>query len=339
MHMSRVQFCVCIVTVAALVAGALFVSASAQELSRDLHARARAFPEVGPGLVAVKRDAAGRYFILAAPAKSIAFYSAEGKLAGQIPGANSGSAPIVFAEDFDIDSSGRVLVADRGANAVKIFAADGMLAATVTVPAPTSIEALSGGEFAVTTLRSARLIDIYGARGNFLRSIGERPNPKQLAEANRSANLTRLSGDPSGYIYLALAPAADMVIRKYDRFGYAAAEISVPASDTAQETQTPRKDGVTFERRGEAPPPKPAIRALGIDPATQEIWAAIGNRLLHFDKDGVSGTVYRTFTPEGARLEPNTILVEPDRLLIGADPLGVFEFARPDKLAPAASTR
>jgi hypothetical protein len=232
-----------------------------------------------------------------------------------------------------------VLVADRGANAVKIFAADGSLAATVAVPAPTSVEALSGGEFAVTTLRSARLIDIYNARGNLLRSFGERPSPGHSTDANRSANLTRLSGDPAGYIYFALTPAADMLIRKYDRFGYAVAEISVPANDSAPETQTPRKDGVTFERRGEAPPPKPVIRALGIDPATQEIWAAIGNRLLHFDKDGVRSTVYRTFTPDGARLEPNTILVEPDRLLLGADPLGVFEFARPDRIPPAAPAR
>lgn len=335
----RIHSCVWVALFAVVTGLAALPRAPGQELSRDLNARARVFPGIGPGLVAVKRDAAGRYFILAVPAKSIAIYSAEGKPAGQIPGANAGSAAIIFAEDFDIDTSGRVLVADRGANAVKIFAADGTLAATVTVPAPTSVEALSGGEFAVTTLRSVHLIDIYSARGNFLRSFGGQPNPGRSAQPNRSANLTRLSGDPAGYIYLALAPAADMLIRKYDRFGYAAAEISVRANDAATETQAPRKDGVTFERRGEPPPPKPAIRALGIDPATQDIWAAIGNRLLHFDKDGVRSTVYRTFTPDGARLEPNTILVEPDRLLLGSDPLGVFEFARPDKLAPAPSTR
>ena len=287
----------------------------------------------------VKHDAAGRYYILAAPAKFVAIYSADGKPAGQIPNANSGTAAIIFAEDFDVDAGGRVLVADRGANAVKIFAADGSLAATVAVPAPTSVEALSGGEFAVTTLRSTRLIDIYGARGNSLRSFGERPKPAQSADAIRAGNLTRLAGDPAGYIYFALNFDSELAIRKYDRFGYAAAGISVPAKENAPESESPRRDGVTFERRGEAPPTKPVIRALGVDPATQEIWAAIGNRLLHFDKDGVRSTAYRTFTPDGARLEPSTILVEPDRLLLGADPLGVFEFARPDKLTPAASAR
>jgi hypothetical protein len=37
------------------------------------------------------------------------------------------------------------------------------------------------------------------------------------------------------------------------------------------------------------------------------------------------------YTKEGARLEANTILVEQDRLIIGSDPLGIFEFERPDK--------
>jgi hypothetical protein len=35
----------------------------------------------------------------------------------------------------------------------------------------------------------------------------------------------------------------------------------------------------------------------------------------------------------------NSILVEPERLVISADPLGIYEFPRPDKLIPAfAST-
>ena len=32
-----------------------------------------------------------------------------------------------------------------------------------------------------------------------------------------------------------------------------------------------------------------------------------------------------------ARLEANTILIEKDRLIIGSDPLGIYEFERPDK--------
>jgi hypothetical protein len=55
------------------------------------------------------------------------------------------------------------------------------------------------------------------------------------------------------------------------------------------------------------------------------------NTLLHFDKEGIRRSAYQIYTPDGTRLEGTVILVEEDRLLIGADPVGVFEFRRPDR--------
>jgi hypothetical protein len=70
---------------------------------------------------------------------------------------------------------------------------------------------------------------------------------------------------------------------------------------------------------------------MGIDRVTGEVWLSFGSLLMHFDKDGNRLESYRTYTPDGARLEATTILVEPNRLLLGQDPLGVYEFDRPDK--------
>ena len=53
---------------------------------------------------------------------------------------------------------------------------------------------------------------------------------------------------------------------------------------------------------------------------------------MHFDKDGQRLASFRTYLPHGARMEPATILVEPDRLLIGADPQGIYEFPKPESL-------
>jgi len=61
------------------------------------------------------------------------------------------------------------------------------------------------------------------------------------------------------------------------------------------------------------------------------VWIALHNTLLHFDKDGNRRASYQLYTAEGARLDASTILVEKDRLLIGSDPLGIYEFERPDK--------
>jgi hypothetical protein len=84
------------------------------------------FAEIASGVVAMKRDSAGRYYILATPPNVISIFSADGKRIGQVP-AGSETAKIQYAVDFDLDPNGRVLVADRAANAVEIFSPEGSL--------------------------------------------------------------------------------------------------------------------------------------------------------------------------------------------------------------------
>ena len=74
------------------------------------------------------------------------------------------------------------------------------------------------------------------------------------------------------------------------------------------------------------------ISAIGVDPQTQEVWLAIGTLLMRFDKDGQRLASFRTYLPSGARMEAAQILVEPDRLLIGADPQGIYVFPKPESL-------
>jgi len=301
-----------------------------QEGAVEIHALARVFPEIGPGVEAVKRDAEGKYYVVAAPARSVAIFDTDGKRLGQVPNEASGGATIVFAEDIDIDAGGRLLVADRGANAVKIFGSDGALYGTVPVASPTFVVSLLEGEFAVSSLGSTPAINIYNAGGKRLQSFGTLPASPRQFSLDRYESLGLMCGDLAGHIYFAYALLPDPVIRKYDRNGYALYEISLVAEEFAGGVPGKRPSALSLERRPAAAE-KPEVNAIGVDPATQELWAAVGNALLHFAKDGARRTVYRTFTPEGARLEPRTILVEPDRILLGADPLGIYEFARPDK--------
>src|SRR5271167_3078907 len=71
--------------------------------AQEILARARLFPEVGPGIVALKRDSSGRYYILTAPANTVGVYSSGGNRIGQIPHVNSAGPKIVYAEDMDLD--------------------------------------------------------------------------------------------------------------------------------------------------------------------------------------------------------------------------------------------
>ncbi|MGB6823687.1 MAG: hypothetical protein WBE21_16540, partial [Candidatus Acidiferrales bacterium] len=78
------------------------------------------------------------------------------------------------------------------------------------------------------------------------------------------------------------------------------------------------------------------INAIGVDPTTEEVWVALGDDLMKFDKDGNRTEKYRTLTTSGEDLTPTSILIEPRRLLLADDPHGVFEFARTDQPAVPA---
>jgi hypothetical protein len=568
----------------ALLFGCVDGPAQAQGVQTVLHARGRVFPDVGRGAEAIERDPAGHYYVLAAPASVIWIYSAEGKRIGQIPGVQAvGEATIKYAVDFDRDAtSGRIFVADRGANAVKIFTAEGALEASVPVNAPMSVVALANSEFAVVTLRSDHLVRVMNEHGKLLRSFGNISdavsNPSQLTAPALSASEDSAAGYAAGYstsappsyamdigklysgapgdIYFAFTLLKDPKFRKYDRFGYAEYEADVSAnalipdishdnsqvqlgmrvsgmagpgemfsfgtmyslgsgapgfavngghgeggrrgggsaapggtggaapgstagsggsansgggdndattgdasdfsgslsansgniaSHNSYSTNTPDFNallgiggpgggfgapgifgpgafpgfGGGFEHHmigadaagragaegavdaaghgatggaagagaaggalgvhatggpaagGGANTPgaghgeygerfgrgyrqeslnsfagvvkiterepntsvTPVIRALGVDRASQQVWAAIGDMLLRFDRDGNLLDTYRVATTQGAALQPVGILVEPDRILLVSDPAGIYEFARPDKVA------
>jgi len=75
---------------------------------------------------------------------------------------------------------------------------------------------------------------------------------------------------------------------------------------------------------------KPIITAVAVDPATQEVWAGVGDTLVHFNKSGEPMEMLSLTLKGGGHLHPTAILIEPNRFLIAADPWGVYEFAPPD---------
>jgi hypothetical protein len=215
-----------------VAAGLLFAGGAlptaGQGLRTVIESRGKAFPGVGAGVTAMKRDSAGRYFILAKPETVISVYDRDGNPIGQIPNAKSNGATIRYAADIDLNPDGQLVVADRGANAILVFAADGSLISRTPVNAPTSVVALSGGQFAVASLTSQRLVQVLDQRGKVVRSFGDSTEVDEQAEKEALKNLGRISGDATGGIYYAFTSLPDPTVRKYDRFGYVAYETSVP---------------------------------------------------------------------------------------------------------------
>lgn len=301
------------------------------QMEREITARARLFPEVGPGVKALKRDSAGRYYVLTAPSPVVQVFAPDGKSLARIPRDATGRAAIVYGEDMDVDAQGRVYVADRGANAIKIYDSSGALKLSIPVAAPTSVIALPAGEIAVASLKSSELVTIYDLSGKDLREFGSFSDLAEHADLNRFLNIGRLANDHSGHVYYAFTYLPEPTVRKYDRFGYSSSEISLTTLDVYPAAQALRRNISRLDLQDAPPDFQKVINAVGVDPATEEVWVALGDDLMKFDKVGNRVGRYRTLLPSGEDLTPSAILVESNRLLLADDPHGIFEFARPDE--------
>lgn len=308
----------------------------------ELLASRRLLPDVGPGLRGVCRGPGGTYYVLTAPGPAVLIYDASGKRVGQVPARAEGAAAIVYGESLGVDAAGHVAVADRGAGGVKIYAPGGTLSVFIRAPSPESIAFVQGGdgsELAVASLSARHLVSIYDLSGKLLREFGD---PSDVAEPSEQplpetqASMGMIASDASSDVYFAFDFLPAATVLKYDRLGYALFDISSEIPELAPGKITEddaERDAIARAQGGGSAVPHRVITAMGVDPESQDLWVSAGTLLLHFDKDGNRVARYLTYTPGGGRLETTMILVEANRLLLGADPFGLYEFSRPDKVA------
>ncbi|MGC2766143.1 MAG: hypothetical protein WB607_11625 [Candidatus Acidiferrum sp.] len=328
-----------ILTVAAVclpVARALWAGGS--EIDDDLMASRRVFPSIGPGLRALRRSANGNYYVLASPAVGLAIFDGKGKgisIIGAPPPApvanKAGRSAIAFGEDCDVDAQGNVYVADTGYNLVNEFAPDGTQLRSFPVSSLLSLAVLPGGEVAVSTRDQVHHVTVYGADGKVSREFGDVESLSSRADIDRYLNVGRVAADPQGRIYYGFTYMPEPLVRQYDRYGNAIQDFVFTGVDAYPEASTTRKAIERQEAKGEPPVFHPILTSFGVDPVSGDIWMGLHNTLVHFDKDGVRRSEYQIYTPKGSPLDATVILVEEERLLIGGDPLGVYEFHRPDR--------
>src|ERR1700674_1873601 len=307
-------------TVRVLAVMCLLACAVGSVLAQDegeLTAKGRILPGVGPGLRAVKRAADGRMYVLASPSPGLIVLDVQGKqvlsigeLTATPAGVKASRSLITFGEDC---------------------AADGTLLRSIAVKAPIAVAALPEGEVAVGTLREPHLVMVFDKNGRDVREFGDPEPIAERVELNRYLNIGQLATDAQGHLYYAFGYLPEPTVRQYDRLGYGGQDIQYTALEAMPAAQAARKEVERQERRGDEPSFKRILTAVGVDRSSGEVWIALHNKLLHFDKEGNRRASYLIYTPQGARLEANTILVEKDRLLIGSDPVGIYEFERPDK--------
>src|SRR5712691_10510688 len=244
----------------------------------QLTAKARLLPSVGPGLHAVRVGADGDLYVLTAPSGYVSVFGKDGKLVRNVPDYAETAGPasaelraIRYGEDMDVDAAGTVYVADRGANAVKVWESNGN-AHMGSVNAPISVAALPDGEAAVATLREPHLVMVFDKNGRDVREFGDPEPLAERVELNRYLNIGQLATDTDGHLYYAFAYLPEPTVRQYDRLGYAGQDIQYTAMDAMPAAQAARKEIVRQERRGDQPSFKRILTAVGVDPENGEVW-------------------------------------------------------------------
>lgn len=335
---------------AAVFSGALML---AQE-DPTLDAARRRFPDVGAGFRAIRRGSDATYYVLTPPTPSdpvdssrratlskrsqpsahampvVLVFDSQARKLRQIP-AQPRTAEIVSPSALDIDASGRVYIADQSANTVSVYTADGTPFAHFRVPEPTQIVALPRDQFAVCSGNSERLIAVYDLHGTLLREFGELADLSDDSELNHRLNAGHLASDKAGNLYFAFRYLPEPTVRKYDpNSGYVLDELTLTTLELQPMAQSARQE-IARAGSGKTLSPHEIISALGVDPESQELWLALGNLLMHFDNADNNTSSRRIYTTDGARMVPGFVLVEKDDLLLGNDPLGIYEFPRSGK--------
>jgi hypothetical protein len=316
------------------------VSRAQQEFDFELTSTSRLLGDVGPGLQALRRDTLGRFYALSAPGAAVQVYSPGGRLVGKIPDAPTKETALAYGADLDVDArSEQIYVADRDANLIRVYSSietGGKDVAEVHVNAPISVAALPGDEIAVTSLHERRLVQIYDLHGNLVREFGGLADLADHLALNRYLNGGRLLMDHDKNLYLAFLHYPEPTVRRYDLTGHANLEIALNTLEFAAIAEAKRHVISDQDEKGKPADLKPVVNAMGVDPESGDVWIAVGDELVHYDPTGNrKGATYRTFSADGARVEPVSILIEPSRLILAANPAGVYTFARPDKLTPA----
>ena len=318
-------------------------TAATAQIDADLVAKRRLFSPMGPGLKQIREGVDGKIYVLASPSPGLVVYSPEARRlltmreASGLPAAAlaeakaSGEILVEFGEDFDVDTDGTIYVADRAANIIQVFSDQGKHLRTLSVNEPLAVAAMPEGEVAVGTMRKPSLVSVFDKNGRLVREFGDPESLTERKDLNRYLNLGELATDSLGHLYYGFKFFPEPTVRQFDRFGYAGQDVRYNAIDAFPEAAAMRREINRQERRGEPPQFKQVMTAMGVDKQTGEVWIAVGNRLLRFDREGNQRAEFRIYTPQNARLEAVAIVVEKDRLIIGGDPAGIFEFERLDK--------
>ena len=310
----------------------------------DWKATQAVFQEAGRLASAVRRDPAGRYLVLQSRPATIFAFDEDLKFQGKYA-LHNGRATLSFAEDFAVGEEGKIYVADRGAQAIKILTPSGELLQAISFPQPVSV-AVIGGDIFVSSVQARELISLVNGGGKVIREFGALQEVADRADLQRTFNIGLVRRDDAGHIYYLFRYLPTPTIRKYSPLGHLVAEFQLTAATLPRLQPSPGKEAPPV-RPGEQPPritreqrvieratamtPRDVLTALAVDPQTEELWVGAGRSLVHYDREGRKLGEWRALDPNGAPIEIDDLLLEPGRVMVVSTGRGIFLFPLPGR--------
>ncbi len=322
----------------------VFFALPLQAQLTDWKATQAVFQEAGRLVSAVRRDPAGRYLVLQSRPATIFVYDANLKFHGKYAIHNS-RGTLSFAEDFAVGEEGKIYVADRGAQAVKVLSSSGELLQAIPFLQPVSV-AVVDGEIFVSSVQARELISLVNASGKVIRGFGALQEVADRADLQRTFNIGFVRRDAASHIYYLFRYLPTPTIRKYSPLGHLVAEFQFTAATLPRLQPSPVKEAppvrpgeqsprITREeraiKRAAAMTPRDVLTALAVDPQTEELWVGVVSSLLHYDREGHNLGKWRALDPNGVPIEIDDLLLEPDRVIVASTGRGIFLFPLPGR--------
>lgn len=110
----------------------------------------------------------------------------------QIPVDVTPDSAILYGSALSVDEHGRIYVADRLSNAVKIYTPESEFAGKVNAADPVSVQSVQEGEIAVEQMGSPHLVTVLDLRGKEMRQYIELPSPADLPNGIRLGDCNRI---------------------------------------------------------------------------------------------------------------------------------------------------